>query len=239
MQFPITHFPSHVKKYTGSIEKRKRADGGTSFISAIRTKDFRCCKSFQSYEAALAYLKEKNIEFGLPIKNMIREWEDCMEVEVKEGIWSKFDKEDLELIQSRTCRFSASGYVRTSDRGRVVKLHNLIMAHKPGELTVDHINRDPLDNRKCNLRITNQRTQSINQKMQRSNKSGIKGVARITGSDKYTVHWRASWQNENMQPCTKSFAISKYGEEEAKRLAVEFRKKMEETLPHYVTAFQF
>lgn len=92
-------------------------DGSTSFISAIRTKDFQCCKSFQSYEAALAYLKEKNLEFGLPIKNMIREWEDCMEVEVKEGVWSKFDKEDLELIQTQICRFSASGYVRTFDRG--------------------------------------------------------------------------------------------------------------------------
>ena len=41
---------------------------------------------------------------------------------------------------------------------------------------VDHINRNPLDNRKANLRICNQSVNIYNSKLFSTNKSGFRGV---------------------------------------------------------------
>lgn len=60
-----------------------------------------------------------------------------------------------------------------------IHLHRLIAGYYESDLNVDHINRDPLDNRKCNLRITNMQTNATN----RSNT----GVVRVP-SGRYQAH---------------------------------------------------
>jgi hypothetical protein len=42
------------------------------------------------------------------------------------------------------------------DGGKLLKLHRFIMGVSDRSLCVDHINGDPLDNRKCNLRVCKQ-----------------------------------------------------------------------------------
>lgn len=59
----------------------------------------------------------------------------------------------------------------------LIKLHRLIMGLKKGDKTqVDHINRNPLDNRRSNLRFANQAQNSRNQIQPRGNKWGFIGV---------------------------------------------------------------
>lgn len=72
--------------------------------------------------------------------------------------------------------------------GRRVKamLSRAIMAPGAG-LVVDHINGDPLDNRRCNLRVCTQKQNIWNRKKPKSNTSGFKG-ARL---DKKTGKWIA------------------------------------------------
>lgn len=56
-----------------------------------------------------------------------------------------------------------------------ISLHRYIMKCKRG-LQVDHINRNPLDNRKCNLRVCSLIDNLKNKGMYKNNKSGHKGV---------------------------------------------------------------
>jgi hypothetical protein len=84
-----------------------------------------------------------------------------------------FDKEDYELVSQRAWHFTSGHYVSSSfacgdGKRRELYLHNLVMGvdlfpGKGAKQSVDHINRNGLDNRKENLRIVSQSQQNINQ----------------------------------------------------------------------------
>lgn len=59
--------------------------------------------------------------------------------------------------------------------GKAQKLHRIILGVQPGEIT-DHINGDPLDNRRDNLRLTNQSGNNKNSCKRKSATSKYKGV---------------------------------------------------------------
>lgn len=61
---------------------------------------------------------------------------------------------------------------------RHILMHRVIM-DCPDGMVVDHINCNPLDNRKANLRICSHAENTRNQKIPKNNSSGFKGV-----------HWR-------------------------------------------------
>ena len=68
------------------------------------------------------------------------------------------DKEDLEKVKQYIWRIS-NNYV-IAKKG-YIKLHRLI-TNCPDNLVVDHINHNPLDNRKCNLRVCTQEENAQN-----------------------------------------------------------------------------
>jgi len=70
-----------------------------------------------------------------------------------------------------------NNYIYTQINRKTIHLHRLIMGAKTGEF-VDHINRNPLDNRIKNLRFC---TRSENN----MNKNGVRGVSRFRDG------WRA------------------------------------------------
>jgi hypothetical protein len=82
-----------------------------------------------------------------------------------------FDKEDEEKVKSHYWHCTSAGYISSSiyidGKEKQLLLHRLLMnvPHFPGKgakETIDHINRNPLDNRKENLRILTQTNQNIN-----------------------------------------------------------------------------
>lgn len=84
----------------------------------------------------------------------------------------KIDKDDLEKVQSRNW-FACSNYIGSNITingvRKILYLHNFIMNHivfpgRGAKSSIDHINRDGLDNRKENLRMATQTQQNINQK---------------------------------------------------------------------------
>jgi len=59
------------------------------------------------------------------------------------------------------------------------------MRHNPTHITVDHCNKNKLDNRKSNLCLVNQKIQNINQGMNSNNKSGVTGVCYDKGRNSW------------------------------------------------------
>ena len=66
-------------------------------------------------------------------------------------------------------------------------MHRVIL-NPPEGMDTDHINRNPLDNRRCNLRISTRTQNNANSKLRVNNTSGRKGVS----WDKYRCIWSAS-----------------------------------------------
>lgn len=78
---------------------------------------------------------------------------------------------------ARYCRKVNNYYVFTKVKGEVIHLHRLIM-NAPKGLQVDHINGNTLDNREKNLRVvTNAQNQQNRTRIQKNNKSGVRGVS--------------------------------------------------------------
>jgi hypothetical protein len=89
---------------------------------------------------------------------------------------------------------------------------------------VDHINHNKTDNRIENLRWVTKKDNSRNHSMSKRNTSGEQGVC--FGKRGNYSYWIAHWIDNQGKKKSKYFPIKKYGDTQAKKLAIEYRKKM-------------
>jgi hypothetical protein len=88
---------------------------------------------------------------------------------------------------------SSAGYCTLRVAGTIYSAHRLAWFYVHGEwppkgIQVDHINRDPSDNRLANLRLATQAQNNANSAMRHRNKAGLKGVVFYP----MTSRWKAS-----------------------------------------------
>ena len=89
-----------------------------------------------------------------------------------------FDLEDYDKIKDY-CWVYYDGYLTGSDPTNYKKrryIHRVIMECTDSTIFVDHINHNPLDNRKCNLRLVTPAQNNYNKGIQPYNTSGEIGV---------------------------------------------------------------
>lgn len=139
----------------------------------------------------------------------------------------KIDLEDINTVKDVRWTLN-EGYAYNYSLGAMHRyILGLDRCHNNHTDYVDHINRDKLDNRKSNLRITDNSGNQKNKGTQINNTSGMPGVRytkTATGSG-----WIARISTINKKRISKFFSENKYGAEQSKQLAIEWRnEKMKE-----------
>ena len=182
-------------------KKRKQNWHKDNYEYKLKTVKPRVCEYCGSEEDVWHYKKEKMLckthyhemyntgtirkddEKGY--KNVIVYRDDCIEIHFKDGRIGYFDLEDKELVEKTYWGLDVLGYAHGKINGRLARFHRHLFGF-PKE-TIDHINRDKLDNRKCNIRLCTPKENSRNLSIAKNNTSGVTGV-------KKTKHgkWNAS-----------------------------------------------
>ena len=149
------------------------------------------------------------------------------------------DDEDYDRIPKTGWYLDRSGnsrtpYVTHDDYGR---LHRYILNLSSSDpRVVDHIDRNGLNNQKNNLRVISNSLNKRNQATCSNNKFNFNGVSYEKKNGSHSARIRVNYASnersatsKRFKTKSKSYSISKYGLNEALRLAVKFRiEKMRE-----------
>lgn len=91
------------------------------------------------------------------------------------------DDEDFELLIHRSWRFRKDGRSDAKINGKRVLMHRFIL-NAPTELDVDHIDGNPLNNQRSNLRLCSSHKNTLNQVGKPKNRScSFKGISPKNG----------------------------------------------------------
>jgi hypothetical protein len=117
-------------------------------------------------------------------------------VKLPDGKVVLVDDEDFEWITHWKWHSRVSGkhvcavrvvYVDGRKAGKYTVLMHRVIMGAPENMAVDHINGDPLDNRKSNLRVCTAYENSLNRRVGVNNTSGYKGVHLHTKLKRWTA----------------------------------------------------
>ena len=179
-----------------------------------------CGKSFKAKHKRQKYCSNECSKKRYKRKNNLYLFkDDCIHILVETKNYGKqyiiIDKEDYLKVKQYTwqCSYTKSTNqfyaVSSQCNKKNIKLHRLIMDCPKG-MVIDHINHNPLDNRKCNLRICSPRANSLNVNRTHKTNTGYMGISQ-TKSGNFTVYY-----------CKKSYGTYKTLEE-----AIKIRKQAE------------
>lgn len=226
-EFDHDSFDWQVGKVSGTILEREnkfyecriKIDGknkSKSFaFDKYKTKE-------EAYTEAKIWLRKTSDENNLT-RNKIRKIDEkTIEVSITQNEIMKTDIEFIELCQKYTIvaikggNEGAENYAGLSIGNKITRFHNYIT----GFGMVDHINRDPLDNRLENLR-------EVDHKLNNNNRNGPKNSDTIVGV-KFDMRYGSfvARIKQDGKEYSKSFNVKKLGYDEAKRLAIEYRKEL-------------
>lgn len=99
---------------------------------------------------------------------------------------ASFDVELIDIVVKFKWYMKSHGYVESKGNGGTMYLHRLVM-DAPDQLSVDHIDRNPLNNVRSNLRACTQSQNLANRGAGRNSATGMKGVHPFKGGPKFAA----------------------------------------------------
>jgi hypothetical protein len=114
----------------------------------------------------------------------------CYDPETGEFNWINSPRRNVKS-GAKAGSIDKKGYVRILYKQKLYLAHRLAWMYVHGkwpDQDIDHINRNPTDNRICNLREATNCQNGKNLGLSKANKSGTKGVS----YEKYTDRWKAT-----------------------------------------------
>ena len=108
-------------------------------------------------------------------------------IDIASGLFIEVDEQDLELLRDKTIGANVS--IRLWDNGKSMKLGRFLLEPGPN-MMVDHINRNPFDFRRSNLRICTRAENARNRGKHRSN-GGNKNRSKYKGVHRSLNRWHA------------------------------------------------
>lgn len=136
------------------------------------------------------------------------------------GLFATVDDADLHMVDGSSWLVDREGYVLRGGRaGQATLIHRVIFGLAVGDpRQVDHIDGDPLNNQRSNLRIVTPAQQMQNKKSYRGSTSAHRGVSWNTKLQKWVAQIQANGKNKHLG-CFLS-------EEDAARCAREARERL-------------
>lgn len=118
--------------------------------------------------------------------------ETMKQIMLTQGKFTVIDDEDFDRVNQHKWYFDNGRAIKNDTmvdykRGKRILLHRFIMGATDGQM-VDHIDQDPLNNQKSNLRFTNQSQNQLNRGKNKNNTSGYKGVSFNKRQKKWFAH---------------------------------------------------
>lgn len=107
-------------------------------------------------------------------------------IPLTQGKYAIVDDIDFEYLNQWKWTFTHGYAYRKDDKRKNVFMHRFLLQAPKGKLT-DHVNGNKLDNRRLNLRLCSPSENQKNQKKNKANTSGFKGVS----WDKERKKWAA------------------------------------------------
>ena len=105
------------------------------------------------------------------------------------GVEFVIDAKDVELVAQKSWTVNKDGYLSHHARssGQNYLLHRWLLGVTDSRVIVDHVNRNRMDYRRCNLRTVSPTQNSANHSFFQTNKTGYTGVYFSRHSGRYEV----------------------------------------------------
>lgn len=103
---------------------------------------------------------------------------------IKDYCWREYRQKDCDHITLRT---------RDRESGKNIMMHCLVFGKY-----CDHINRNPLDNRKGNLRIATAKENARNSSVAKNNTSGVSGVTWNKRDNMWQARIGIDWKSKSL-----------------------------------------